>query len=260
LPQEKIDPSLFSDDTREFIALLDRFRVRYLLVGGEAVIYYGHARLTGDADFVYDPSLVNARNLYTALDMFWGGNIPGVSSPEELTEPDLVIQFGVPPNRIDLINTIAGVTFDQAWESRVVLSMDTPSGAIDIQLIGLEDLIKKGGSGAPEGSGRPQVSPSCTRKTLNSFEQNQEKAINEQMGPQILDRSGNVNRAGSGVLRRRKLARQTNVGEVQGGARGFGGFFRVGIGHPAARVGRPEYGKPATIRRCACKATSQTST
>lgn len=81
---ELIDSSSFSPDIREFIRLLDRHDVRYLIVGGEAVIFYGHARLTGDVDFYYDRQEGNARRLYAALHEFWEGSIPGVSGPAEL--------------------------------------------------------------------------------------------------------------------------------------------------------------------------------
>ena len=60
MPRESIDPGLFSPDTRDLIALLHKHGVRYLIIGGEAVIYYGHIRTTGDVDFFYDQSDENA--------------------------------------------------------------------------------------------------------------------------------------------------------------------------------------------------------
>jgi hypothetical protein len=48
---DRIDTAFFSPDIREFIGLLHRHAVRYVVVGGEAVIYHDHARLTGDVDF-----------------------------------------------------------------------------------------------------------------------------------------------------------------------------------------------------------------
>jgi predicted nucleotidyltransferase len=137
-----LDPALFSPDTREFIALLHRHAVRYLLVGGGAVIYYGFPRLTGDMDFFYDAGLENARRLYTALDEFWTGNIPTLGKPEELTEIGLILQFGIPPNRIDLINEIDGLTFAEAWPNRLTLTMPTAGQTVEVPMIGLEDLIR----------------------------------------------------------------------------------------------------------------------
>ncbi len=67
----------FSDDTNEFLFFLYKHRVRYLIIGGEAVIFYGHIRLTGDIGFFYDPTKENAEKLFKALCEFWDGQIPG---------------------------------------------------------------------------------------------------------------------------------------------------------------------------------------
>lgn len=75
-----------------------------MIVGGEAVIYYGNPRLTGDVDFFYDSSTENTEKLYLALTEFWAGDIPGLNSVDKLQEVCVIVQFGVPPNRIDLIN------------------------------------------------------------------------------------------------------------------------------------------------------------
>jgi hypothetical protein len=69
--------SYFSKDVQEFLKLLASRQVKYLIVGGEAVIYHGYARLTGDVDFFFEPSKQNARKLYKALKEFWAGEIPG---------------------------------------------------------------------------------------------------------------------------------------------------------------------------------------
>ncbi len=59
--EEKIASDHFSADVAEFIFLLNKYEVKYLLVGGEAVIFYGHARLTGDVDFFYENTASLAR-------------------------------------------------------------------------------------------------------------------------------------------------------------------------------------------------------
>ncbi|HVM60805.1 MAG TPA: DUF6036 family nucleotidyltransferase [Verrucomicrobiae bacterium] len=151
MAQKTIDPAIFSPDTREFVALLHKHDVRYLICGGEAVIYYGHVRTTGDVDFFYDLNDANARSLFAALDEFWAGNIPNVGDWQEFTQSGMVFQFGVPPNRIDLINDIDGVQFAEAWPNRLVLAMLTATAAVDVFLISLDDLIRN-----KEASGRPQ--------------------------------------------------------------------------------------------------------
>jgi len=62
-----MNPSYFSPDILEFLRLLSIHKVRYLIVGGEAVIYYGHARLTGDIDIFYDRTKENTKALFEDL-------------------------------------------------------------------------------------------------------------------------------------------------------------------------------------------------
>ncbi len=146
----RIDPTHFSPDTGSFIHLLHRYRVRYLVVGGEAVIFYGHTRLTGDVDFFFDRSPDNSLRLFAALSEFWDGDIPEVRSAEELTEVGLVIQFGVPPNRIDLINSIEEVDFAEAWDQRVTVMMASEDEC-PLHFIGIEALIRnKAALGRPK--------------------------------------------------------------------------------------------------------------
>lgn len=116
--KKRMKASHFSSDIQDFIIFLDTHGVRYLIVGGEAVIYHGYARLTGDVDFFYEPSPENAGNLFEALNDFWEGDIPGVESSTELQSKGIILQFGVPPNRIDLINSIDAVSFEEAWKFR----------------------------------------------------------------------------------------------------------------------------------------------
>ena len=113
-----------------------------MIVGGEAVVYHGHARLTGDVGFFYETSSENVLNLFRALDEFWKGDIPGIGAPEELMEPGIILQFGVPPNRIDLVSRIEGVSFDEAWRNKATTSMDIQDQKISIHFIGLDDLIR----------------------------------------------------------------------------------------------------------------------
>ncbi len=102
----------FSPDLREFLALLGTHRVRYVVVGGEAVIYHGYARLTGHLDLFFDASPTNAQRLYDALLEFWAGSIPSIAAAADLRVRSTVFRFGVPPNRLELLNAIDGVSFE----------------------------------------------------------------------------------------------------------------------------------------------------
>ena len=90
------------------------------MVGGEAVIYYGYARLTGDIDLFYGNTEENVQRLFTVLSQFWDNDIPGGINTQVLKQKGMVFQFGVPPNRIDLLNSIDGVAFEPAWNKKVI--------------------------------------------------------------------------------------------------------------------------------------------
>ena len=132
----------FAADIAEFLRLLAVHRVHYLIVGGEAVIYYGHARLTGDIDLFYDRSPENSKLLFEALNEFWGNVIPGIRHSKELRMKNVVAQFGVPPNRIDLMNAVDGVRFGVAWKNRKVDRVSFKGKEFSINYIGLDDLIR----------------------------------------------------------------------------------------------------------------------
>lgn len=134
--------SHFSSDIQEFLRLLSIHGVRYVIVGGEAVIYYGYARLTGDVDFFYEATPENVARLYDVLNHFWGGDIPGLRSSGELLSKGTILQFGVPPNRIDLINSIDAVSFKEAWDSRIEEGIEIERGKYQVHYIGLEELIR----------------------------------------------------------------------------------------------------------------------
>lgn len=141
MPSRKLDATYFSEDILEFISLLHTQGLRYVVVGGEAAIYYGHARLTGDIDFFYDIEKRNVDSLYDILLKFWDGDVPGMQSAEELLEPGVIIQFGRPPNRIDLLNQIDGVLFEHAWKNRKTAEVLTNESSIPIHYLGLSELM-----------------------------------------------------------------------------------------------------------------------
>ena len=123
-------------DLREFIELLNSLKVDYLVVGGHAVAYHGHPRFTGDFDFLVRPTQENAERLLDALRAF-GFSETGLSS-DEFTRPNTVMQLGYPPNRIDLLSSISGVDFDEAWSARVSGELD----GLPVSFLGWDALIK----------------------------------------------------------------------------------------------------------------------
>jgi hypothetical protein len=144
-----MNAQVFSRDVLDLLGILQRRSVRYLVVGGAAAIQYGSARLTGDIDLFFEPSQANAEALWSALREFWDGPVPELASWEELAEPGIILQFGMPPNRIDLLNRIDGVEFGECWEGRLDLSLPSGDVSITVHYIGIGQLIRN-----KEASGR----------------------------------------------------------------------------------------------------------
>lgn len=103
-------------DFTEFIELLNNAGVRYLILGGYAVSFHVRPRATGDIDFFYAIAKDNCSKLEGVLQEFIGSsNI----TQELLGQSGKITMIGVPPNRIDLINNVSGVEFEEAWTNRV---------------------------------------------------------------------------------------------------------------------------------------------
>lgn len=122
-------------DLSEFIALLNSTGVEYLLVGGHAVAFHGYPRFTGDTDFFVAATPENAERLEHVLSAFGFGSL-GIRR-EDFLEPGVVVQLGRPPNRIDLLTSIDGVRFAEAWPNRVMADL----GGLPVPLIGKADLL-----------------------------------------------------------------------------------------------------------------------
>jgi hypothetical protein len=105
-----------SKDLREFVECLNSNRVEYLVVGALAVSWHRFPRYSADVDFLVRPSPANAERLLSAVHQFGFGS-PDISM-DDLTASGKVIQLGYEPNRIDLMTSITGVTFDDARETR----------------------------------------------------------------------------------------------------------------------------------------------
>ena len=123
-------------DLREFIALLNSKNVEYLLVGGHAVAYHGYPRFTGDCDFFIARTPGNAAAIIEVLDAF-GFSALGMKS-EDFLEPNQVIQLGRPPGRIDLLTSLDGVEFDEAWQTRLTADLD----GLPVSVISKDLLIR----------------------------------------------------------------------------------------------------------------------
>ena len=109
-------------DRREFIELLNARDVRYVIVGAFALAHHGRPRYTGDIDFFVEASPENAERLSQVLDQFGFANVGLVE--EDFTAADQVVQLGVEPHRMDLMTSISGVAFEEAWNTREYGNLD----------------------------------------------------------------------------------------------------------------------------------------
>jgi hypothetical protein len=106
-------------DFRDLLAEFVAASVRFLVVGAHALAAHGVPRVTGDLDLWVEPTATNAGRVWTALARF-GAPLDTLGIPEsDLHAPDRVIQLGLPPYRLDVMTTISGVTFEEAWPGRL---------------------------------------------------------------------------------------------------------------------------------------------
>jgi len=134
-------------DFEEFIGALNGRGVRYLVIGAHAVAFHARPRATKDLDLYIDPTPANAKRLQAALRDFFGGSPPGYADSDVL-DPDVVIQLGVAPVRIDILSSVAGLaSFSAAWRHR----QDAPFGSVEAHYLSLDDLLL-----AKAAAGRPQ--------------------------------------------------------------------------------------------------------
>ncbi len=132
-------------DFRDLFAALNEAGARYLHVGGYAVAMHAQPRFTKDLDLWIDSNVDNAARVCEALRAF-GAPLVDIGA-DDLAQPDVVLQIGVAPNRVDLMTSVDGVGFPEAWEARGV----TQYGDQEIPVIGRAHLIQN-----KRASGRPQ--------------------------------------------------------------------------------------------------------
>ena len=134
-----------NSDFTDLLKLFSDNNVRYLIIGGYAVIQYAEPRYTKDLDLWISTDTANAASVYAALRAF-GAPLAGLTE-DDFSEEGYFYQMGVPPVRVDILMGIPGLEFDQAWNKRVEIDFD----GLMVSFISKEDLIA-----AKRASGRPQ--------------------------------------------------------------------------------------------------------
>lgn len=123
-------------DFEELLRLLEEREIEYMIVGGYAVAYHGYPRFTKDMDLFFRLTEENVLRLRQALVAF--GFCEADLPPDAFTTAGNVLTFGTVPTRIDLINQIDGVTYDEACPNVV----RGKYGDVEVTFIGLTDLVK----------------------------------------------------------------------------------------------------------------------
>lgn len=127
---------MLNPDFRDILSEFIDADVRFLVVGAYAVAVHGLPRATGDLDFWVARDPENAGRILTALDRF-GTPLEGLSALD-LQEPGVVVQIGREPSRVDIMTSIDGVDFEEAWVDRVVVSLD----GLDVPVLARHHLLQ----------------------------------------------------------------------------------------------------------------------
>ena len=123
-------------DFKEFLKILKDNNIKYLLIGGYAVGYYGYPRATNDMDIFIPNDTVTAKQMVSALRDF-GFDTPELKAEIFLKENNIV-RMGIPPMRIEILNSISGVDFEECFKKKNTENID----GIQINIISLEHLKK----------------------------------------------------------------------------------------------------------------------
>lgn len=121
-------------DFSEFLRSLSTHSVRYLVVGGYAVAWYGYPRATQDLDIWIGIDAANAANVTAAIREF-GFDAPNLNEALFLG-PGKVVRMGFPPVRIEVLTSVSGLDFESAYSRRVEATI----GGETVLLIELDDL------------------------------------------------------------------------------------------------------------------------
>ncbi len=132
-------------DYEEILKLFNRHKVKYCIIGAFAVALYARPRYTKDIDIFIDSSPENAKKIIKALAEFGFEDLD--LSEDDLCQKGNIIQLGYEPLRVDIVTSLSGISFDQAWKSKV----GADHGREKVYFIGLDDLIQ-----TKKQSGRPQ--------------------------------------------------------------------------------------------------------
>jgi hypothetical protein len=127
-----------NEDFRDLLVVFADAGVEFVIVGAYALAFHGAPRASGDIDLFVRPGLENAQRVFEALARFGAPLESAGITAADFAEPGAVYQIGLPPRRIDILTTISGVTFDEAWASRSTGEVEGRT----VNFIGREALLR----------------------------------------------------------------------------------------------------------------------
>ncbi len=132
-------------DFDEFIGSLNAQSVEFLIVGAYALAFHGAPRFTGDLDVFVRPTLDNAGRVLAAVRSF--GFPVEELQPQDLIDPRRMLEMGVEPVQIHVMTAISGVSWDEAWQTRV----PGACGGHPVAFLGRETFLRnKRAAGRPK--------------------------------------------------------------------------------------------------------------
>lgn len=134
-----------SSDYEDLFRALNTNKIKYLIIGAHAVIFYTEPRFTKDIDIWIPPELNKVENVYQAFKDF--GTPLKNFSPEDFADKKMILQIGVAPIRVDIFIDLPGVLWRRAWTNR----KRSRYGKTPIHILGVHELIL-----AKRNAGRPQ--------------------------------------------------------------------------------------------------------
>ena len=148
-------------DIIDFIKLCNKHEIKYLVIGGYAVSIHGYPRSTKDIDVCIEMSDLNATKMVEVIKDFGFGSLK--LNKEDFLKKHFITQLGFPPLRIDILNDLDGVSFEEAWNNKKIVNIEN----VPVNFIGYNELII-----VKQKAGRPQdiadVDKLKKRNKLNS--------------------------------------------------------------------------------------------
>jgi hypothetical protein len=124
-----------NSDFKDLLSIFNAYHVKYLVIGGYAVMLYTEPRYTKDLDIWVSTERENATAVFQALREF-GAPLTDMTE-EDFAHEGYFYQMGRPPVRVDILMSVTGLTFDEAWKNRVTQDFE----GIPVTFISKQDLI-----------------------------------------------------------------------------------------------------------------------